>query len=252
MRPRRSSPAWASRPARPSPWPPPTTASTRWPARWWALSLHGVGAAPQRRARRHGACALPAHRFPDQGGQDMKQFKGRTAVITGAASGFGLEASRIAAREGMNVVMADVQPDALDRAAAEIGAMGAAVLAFGWTCRRPPRWRRIGRGDSGALRRAELRLQQRRRRRRRADLGEHAAGLGMGARRQPDGRGARRARVHADDAGGRAPGPGLRRPHRQHRVDGRSAEPAEHGRLQRQQACGGVTQRDAVPGPARW
>jgi NAD(P)-dependent dehydrogenase (short-subunit alcohol dehydrogenase family) len=59
----------------------------------------------------------------------MKQFKGRTAVITGAASGFGLETSRIAAREGMNVVMADVQPDALDRAAAEIGAMGAAVLA---------------------------------------------------------------------------------------------------------------------------
>jgi NAD(P)-dependent dehydrogenase (short-subunit alcohol dehydrogenase family) len=51
-------------------------------------------------------------------------------VITGAASGFGLETSRIAAREGMNVVMADVQPDALDRAAAEIGAMGAAVLAY--------------------------------------------------------------------------------------------------------------------------
>jgi NAD(P)-dependent dehydrogenase (short-subunit alcohol dehydrogenase family) len=60
----------------------------------------------------------------------MKTFKGRTAVITGAASGFGLEASRIAAREGMNVVMADVQPDALERAAAEIGASGAAVLPF--------------------------------------------------------------------------------------------------------------------------
>ncbi len=58
----------------------------------------------------------------------MKTFKGRTAVITGAASGFGLEASRIAAREGMNVVMADVQPDALERAAAEIAATGAAVL----------------------------------------------------------------------------------------------------------------------------
>ena len=58
----------------------------------------------------------------------MKTFKGRTAVITGAASGFGLEASRIAAREGMNVVMADVQPDALERAAAELGATGAAVL----------------------------------------------------------------------------------------------------------------------------
>ncbi len=52
----------------------------------------------------------------------MKTFKGRTAVITGAASGFGLECSRVAAREGMNVVMADVQADALERAAAEIRA----------------------------------------------------------------------------------------------------------------------------------
>jgi NAD(P)-dependent dehydrogenase (short-subunit alcohol dehydrogenase family) len=60
----------------------------------------------------------------------MKQFKGRTAVITGAASGFGLEAARIAAREGMNVVMADVQDDALQRAAAEIGAAGAALLPY--------------------------------------------------------------------------------------------------------------------------
>ena len=60
----------------------------------------------------------------------MKTFKGRTAVITGAGSGFGLEAARIAAREGMNVVLADVQQDALDRAAAEIAALGAPVLAF--------------------------------------------------------------------------------------------------------------------------
>ncbi|TMH00479.1 MAG: SDR family oxidoreductase, partial [Betaproteobacteria bacterium] len=60
----------------------------------------------------------------------MKSFKGRTAVITGAASGFGLEASRIAAREGMNVVMADVQQDALNRASAEIEGLGAKVLPF--------------------------------------------------------------------------------------------------------------------------
>ena len=60
----------------------------------------------------------------------MKTFKGRTAVITGAGSGFGLEASRIAAGLGMNIVMADVQQDALDAAAAEIGALGAPVLAF--------------------------------------------------------------------------------------------------------------------------
>jgi NAD(P)-dependent dehydrogenase (short-subunit alcohol dehydrogenase family) len=58
----------------------------------------------------------------------MKNFEGRTAVITGAASGFGLETSRIAAREGMNVVMADVQQDSLDQARSEIEAMGAPVL----------------------------------------------------------------------------------------------------------------------------
>ena len=60
----------------------------------------------------------------------MQTFKGRTAVITGAASGFGLEACRIAAREGMNVVLADVQSDALERAAAELRGLGAEVLAF--------------------------------------------------------------------------------------------------------------------------
>ena len=60
----------------------------------------------------------------------MKNFKGGTAVITGAGSGFGLEASRIGAGLGMNIVMADVQQDALDKAVAEIEALGAQVLSF--------------------------------------------------------------------------------------------------------------------------
>lgn len=60
----------------------------------------------------------------------MKSFKGRTAIITGAASGFGLEASRIAATSGMRIVMADVQEDALDRAVAEIAGLGAQVLPY--------------------------------------------------------------------------------------------------------------------------
>lgn len=60
----------------------------------------------------------------------MKDFKGRTAVITGAASGLGLEAARIAAREAMNLVLADVQQDALEAAVAEIRALGAPVLGF--------------------------------------------------------------------------------------------------------------------------
>jgi len=60
----------------------------------------------------------------------MKTFKGRTAVITGAGSGFGLETARQAAREGMNVVMADVQADALEAAAANVRSLGAQVLPF--------------------------------------------------------------------------------------------------------------------------
>lgn len=59
----------------------------------------------------------------------MTLSSGGIAVITGAASGFGLEASRIAARRGMKVVMADVQPDALELASREIASLGAEVLA---------------------------------------------------------------------------------------------------------------------------
>ena len=43
----------------------------------------------------------------------------KTAVITGAGSGFGLEAARIAAQRGMNLVLVDVQADALEKAVAE-------------------------------------------------------------------------------------------------------------------------------------
>jgi NAD(P)-dependent dehydrogenase (short-subunit alcohol dehydrogenase family) len=59
---------------------------------------------------------------------DTSFFAGRTAVITGAASGFGLETSRLAARLGMNVVMADVLAEPLALAAAEIESLGAKVL----------------------------------------------------------------------------------------------------------------------------
>ena len=59
----------------------------------------------------------------------LKDFQGKTAVITGAGSGFGLETARLAAVRGMNLVLVDVQADALDRAAAELSATGVEVLA---------------------------------------------------------------------------------------------------------------------------
>ena len=59
----------------------------------------------------------------------IEDFKGKTAVLTGAGSGFGLECARVGARLGMNLVLVDVQQDALDAAAAEMTAAGAQVLA---------------------------------------------------------------------------------------------------------------------------
>ncbi|MFC7436179.1 SDR family oxidoreductase [Hydrogenophaga bisanensis] len=59
----------------------------------------------------------------------ITEFKGKTAVLTGAGSGFGLECARIGARLGMNLVLVDVQQDALDRAQAEMEAADVAVLA---------------------------------------------------------------------------------------------------------------------------
>lgn len=60
----------------------------------------------------------------------MKDFKNKTAVLTGAGSGFGLECARIGARLGMNLVLADVQQDALDKAVAEVAASGAQVVGL--------------------------------------------------------------------------------------------------------------------------
>ena len=57
-------------------------------------------------------------------------FAGKTAVLTGAGSGFGLECARLGARLGMQLVLADVQQDALDAAVAEMQAAGAQVLGL--------------------------------------------------------------------------------------------------------------------------
>jgi NAD(P)-dependent dehydrogenase (short-subunit alcohol dehydrogenase family) len=60
----------------------------------------------------------------------ITDFKGKTAVLTGAGSGFGLECARIGAKLGMNLVLADVQQDALDAATSEMQTLGAQVLPF--------------------------------------------------------------------------------------------------------------------------
>ena len=58
----------------------------------------------------------------------MRDLEGKTAVITGSASGMGLAFAECFGREGMNVVMADIEEQALRVAAARLESLGASVL----------------------------------------------------------------------------------------------------------------------------
>src|SRR5450756_1778214 len=58
----------------------------------------------------------------------MKNFHGKVAVITGGASGLGRAMADRFAREGMSIVLADVEPNALAKAEAEMKAAGAKVI----------------------------------------------------------------------------------------------------------------------------
>jgi NAD(P)-dependent dehydrogenase (short-subunit alcohol dehydrogenase family) len=59
----------------------------------------------------------------------MRQLEGKTAVVTGAASGIGLGLARTLAREGMAIVLCDIRSDRLDAALADVERLGARALA---------------------------------------------------------------------------------------------------------------------------
>jgi len=54
----------------------------------------------------------------------MQDFKGRVAVVTGAASGIGFALAERAGSEGMTVVMSDIEAGALEAAAAKLRSNG--------------------------------------------------------------------------------------------------------------------------------
>lgn len=60
----------------------------------------------------------------------MNDFKGKVAVVTGAASGIGLALAKRCAMEQMKIVMADVEADALSRAQRELVGLPCEVLAL--------------------------------------------------------------------------------------------------------------------------
>lgn len=54
----------------------------------------------------------------------MREFKGKTAFVTGGASGIGLAMAKAFAEKGMNVMLADVERSALDSALTDLGRLG--------------------------------------------------------------------------------------------------------------------------------
>ena len=62
----------------------------------------------------------------------MKDFSGRTAVITGGASGIGLGLAHRLADEGMTIILVDIEMGALQSAVDELVAKGA--VAHGRIC----------------------------------------------------------------------------------------------------------------------
>lgn len=59
----------------------------------------------------------------------MKEFSGKVAVITGAASGIGLGIAERCAHEGMKVVLADIEESALTKAEKSLRTKGADVVS---------------------------------------------------------------------------------------------------------------------------
>ncbi|MEO3786389.1 SDR family NAD(P)-dependent oxidoreductase [Actinocorallia sp. B10E7] len=60
----------------------------------------------------------------------MKDFRNRTAVVTGAASGFGLVTSLALAERGMNVIAADIDLEGAERTAVRAKALGGGGSAY--------------------------------------------------------------------------------------------------------------------------
>lgn len=65
----------------------------------------------------------------------MKHLEGKTAFVTGAASGIGLGIATALAQAGVKVMLCDIEKAALDAAVAGLKATNADVAAWWQMCR---------------------------------------------------------------------------------------------------------------------
>ena len=142
----------------------------------------------------------------------MKEFKGKTAFITGGASGIGFGMARAFGRAGMNVVIADIE----DVAPRRLERLSRADQGW-WPCiaTSASEVLRAARSKPSRFRQGPCRLQQCGRRRRRRAWHGRRSRLGLDHRRQSEGRRLRRRDLSAADQE-----PWRRRPFRQHRLHG--------------------------------
>jgi len=73
----------------------------------------------------------------------MSQFSGKTAVISGGAEGIGFSVAQAMGRQGMNVVLGDIDVEQLARAKAQLEAQGIKVLTVQMDVSKQEHWKAV-------------------------------------------------------------------------------------------------------------
>ena len=116
---------------------------------------------------------------------DVEQLDGKVAVITGAASGIGRALAARLAAEGVALVLADVEGDALEVAGRELQHAGATVIVQPTDVSKAESVDALRERGAGPLRRGAHRRQQRRRQLERSGMDLRRGRVAVGAGRQP-------------------------------------------------------------------
>src|SRR5271165_6807883 len=150
-------------------------------------------------------------------GMGMKDLAGKTAFVTGAASGIGLGIATAFAQAGVKVMLCDIEEAALAEAVEGLKRTNADVDGVRADISLKQELKAAGRRDHRPVWQGPYSRQQRGRRRRRALRRLDRQGLGLDDRGEPDGR-----RLGGRDLRAAPRTARRRRPYRLHRLDRRA------------------------------